>query len=100
MLVKVRINLTSKFCFLQFVAFIGDSGGPAVKDGVLVGIVSHGVGCGRREYPGVFTDVSSFTNWILNKMFEEKHFERNDKFLRTSRYPTVQKRRLTTKYFL
>ena len=52
---------------------VGDSGGPAVnKDGVLVGIVSHGVGCGRREYSGVFTDVSTFTYWILNKMAKEE----------------------------
>ena len=71
----------------------GDSGGPAVnQNGVLVGIVSHGVGCGREEYPGVFTDVSTYTNWILHNMFAEKQRSRNDKFLRISRLPDVQKR--------
>ena len=72
----------------------GDSGGPAVnKDGVLVGIVSHGVGCGRRNFPGVFTEVSTFTNWILNKMFSSRMAGRNDKYLRVSRFPDVQKRK-------
>ena len=67
-------------------AILGDSGGPAVNQhGVLVGIVSHGVGCGRREYPGVFTDVSTFANWIVNKMLEESLREKNNKFL-TWRY--------------
>lgn len=43
----------------------GDSGGPMVKraaDGgwVEVGIVSWGVGCARKEFPGVYTQVSHF----------------------------------------
>lgn len=42
----------------------GDSGGPAVCDDVLVGIVSWGKGCGRKNSPGVYTDVSKILNWI------------------------------------
>jgi secreted trypsin-like serine protease len=42
----------------------GDSGGPMVKSTaagyVQVGIVSWGVGCARREFPGVYTQVSHF----------------------------------------
>jgi len=40
----------------------GDSGGPLLANGVLVGIVSAGIGCGRR--PGVYTRVSKYLDWI------------------------------------
>lgn len=47
----------------------GDSGGPlvrAVADGgwVQVGIVSWGLGCARKNYPGVYTQVSTFRSDI------------------------------------
>ena len=47
----------------------GDSGGPltcATKDGqkFLCGIASFGIGCGRRGFPGVYTDVSRHYEWI------------------------------------
>jgi secreted trypsin-like serine protease len=43
----------------------GDSGGPMVRETadrrfVQVGIVSFGLGCGRRNYPGVYTQISKF----------------------------------------
>ncbi|XP_069704872.1 trypsin delta-like [Periplaneta americana] len=44
----------------------GDSGGPLAVDGKLVGITSWGVGCARRENPGVFTDVSYYRGWVKN----------------------------------
>ncbi|MFI7541050.1 S1 family serine peptidase [Actinoplanes sp. NPDC049599] len=47
----------------------GDSGGPMVHETadhrfVQVGIVSFGLGCARRGYPGVYTQISRFRNDI------------------------------------
>ncbi|XP_068623881.1 trypsin CFT-1-like [Battus philenor] len=43
----------------------GDSGGPLIYKGVVVGLVSFGYGCGLRYYPGVYTKLSHFTDWIV-----------------------------------
>ncbi|KAH8367983.1 hypothetical protein KR084_005215 [Drosophila pseudotakahashii] len=42
----------------------GDSGGPLICDGHLAGIISWGVGCADPGYPGVYTNVSHFLDWI------------------------------------
>ncbi|KAM8705936.1 hypothetical protein ACLKA7_010263 [Drosophila subpalustris] len=42
----------------------GDSGGPLVCDGQLTGIISWGVDCGKVFFPGVYTNISYFLNWI------------------------------------
>jgi trypsin len=44
----------------------GDSGGPVVDvtRGVLAGIVSYGIGCGREGFPGVNSRVSAVADWI------------------------------------
>ncbi|XP_046961253.1 trypsin, alkaline B-like isoform X3 [Vanessa cardui] len=44
----------------------GDYGGPLVHNGVVVGISTYGFVCGRDRYPGVYSRVSSFINWIQN----------------------------------
>ncbi|XP_069688917.1 venom protease-like isoform X2 [Periplaneta americana] len=50
----------------------GDSGGPlVVREGdahVLVGVVSSGIGCGSKAFPGVYSRVSSYVDWINNKL--------------------------------
>ncbi|XP_045765999.1 trypsin alpha-3-like [Maniola jurtina] len=46
----------------------GDSGGPLVVKGTLVGIVSWGEGCANITYPGVYTRVSEYYSWIIDKL--------------------------------
>ncbi|XP_054259697.1 venom protease-like [Macrosteles quadrilineatus] len=50
----------------------GDSGGPLMlgRDDTfyLIGVVSYGKNCADPQYPGVYTRVSSFINWINNNL--------------------------------
>ena len=46
----------------------GDSGGPLVcsikEKAVLVGVVSHGSGCGEAGRPGIYAKVDFFAEWF------------------------------------
>lgn len=63
-------------------ACTNDSGGPLLSDGKLVGIVSWSIGCGRPEYPGVYTNVVALKNWIqknAGKQISHQFYEMADK---------------------
>eukprot|EP00095_Tigriopus_kingsejongensis_P007709 maker-scaffold142_size315517-snap-gene-2.28 protein:Tk07709 transcript:maker-scaffold142_size315517-snap-gene-2.28-mRNA-1 annotation:"trypsin" len=53
----------------------GDSGGPLVcsdqdNHHYLVGVVSWGIGCATEGYPGVYTNVRNYEDWIQKVMSE------------------------------
>lgn len=54
-----HLNATFLFSFLVN----RDSGGPLLRNGVQVGIVSYGKGCGEKT-PGVYSRVSYAGDWI------------------------------------
>lgn len=45
-----------------------DSGGGLTINGRVLGIVSFGIGCGRPTYPGAYTNVAPYRNWIDEKI--------------------------------
>ncbi|KAF2368775.1 CUB domain [Trinorchestia longiramus] len=54
-----------------------DSGGPLMarykgSRYVLAGIVSWGIGCARPQYPGVYTRVSNYLQWIKDNTKDSK----------------------------
>jgi len=42
----------------------GDSGGPLIVENKLIGIVSWGEGCAKDGFPGIYTKVQNYANWI------------------------------------
>jgi secreted trypsin-like serine protease len=62
---SVALNLCSGTVRGNESACNGDSGGPYVKNGRVVGIVSWGlVPCGNAGAPSVYVKTSAYTNWI------------------------------------
>ncbi|XP_039746043.1 trypsin beta-like [Pararge aegeria] len=62
------IDPASMFCAGSFIqpspdACQGDSGGPIVSEGVLIGVVSWGLGCARGNFPGVYSRLAQPLIW-------------------------------------
>ena len=55
----------------------GDSGGPLIcsidDKAVLVGVVSHGSGCGEAGNPGIYAKVDYFKEWFQTGEFFAKN---------------------------
>jgi trypsin len=50
----------------------GDSGGPLISsNGKQVGVVSWGIGCASRDFPGVYSKVSEAHKWIESTICRE-----------------------------
>lgn len=45
-----------------------DKGSALIVDGVLVGLASWVKDCGNPEYPSVFTDISTLSDWVLSTL--------------------------------
>jgi len=78
------VNLTSGIMCAGFDeggkdACQGDSGGgllvqdPVSRRWTQVGIVSAGIGCARRDIPGLYTRLDKYVNWINNVRSDQDH---------------------------
>ncbi|OWF35779.1 Tryptase [Mizuhopecten yessoensis] len=73
----------------------GDSGGPLFcKDGdhwVQAGIVSIGLGCANPDFPGIYTRISSFINWINTTLVQNSDDPDNPDTVNAGYNPQIQK---------
>lgn len=69
--VEFTSGSSSELCICYY--FTGDSGGPLIKAGkgcgendLLIGVVSVGIKCsdGLGKFPGIYTRIHSFIDWI------------------------------------
>ena len=50
---------------------------------MLIGIVSRGIGCARRQAPGIYTKITSYIDWIKGYINKKKRY-RCSRFIRKS----------------
>lgn len=61
-------------------ACTADSGGPLICNNKLAGIVSYGIGCALEGYPGIYTNVGYFLDW-LRQNTDLSYLKSNEKLL-------------------
>ncbi|XP_017095917.2 seminase-like [Drosophila bipectinata] len=62
--IRITINMICAAVLGEKDACIYDSGGPLVYNNEVCGIVSFGIGCASKKYPGVYTDVYTMASYI------------------------------------
>ena len=53
----------------------GDSGGPFVCDRKLTGVISFGKDCARASFPGIYTKIQAYIEWIESSLEPESQPE-------------------------
>ena len=63
----------------------GDSGGPVIcienGEPIQYGIVSWGIGCAGVKYPGIYTQLSEYIDWITEQIIEPVRISKSYKKL-------------------
>ena len=76
----------------------GDSGGPLTvletKKHIIAGVVSFGMGCGRAEYPGVYSKVDFYVPWIMKVLDQSE--DNTAKIINTQLQPSTSTRKPST----
>nr|XP_032523935.1 uncharacterized protein LOC116775198 isoform X2 [Danaus plexippus plexippus] len=71
-------NFCAGFIFKGGGACVKDDGGPAIVNGILVGVVSFAPTiCGARNSPTVFTKLSCYSKWIRSIINEDASMQWN-----------------------
>lgn len=63
--VKSIFSNLQKFCFKPIFSPLISK-----KSGLLIGVVSTGVGCARKGLPGIYTRISRYAKWVESNVLQ------------------------------